>query len=91
MAILVTYDVKVPFQGAVKKHALEAGFRDWVTASDGYTYRLPNTTLLVDADTPDAAIILLKNAAAMVSPLAKIEKVMAVRMNGASVDGDEKW
>ncbi|NOJ91004.1 hypothetical protein [Myxococcus xanthus] len=51
---LITYDLQHSHT-AVKQHLLKKGFYEAIRLPDGTTLELPNTTLLVEADSAKAA------------------------------------
>jgi hypothetical protein len=67
MWVLVTYDLNSMWI-EVKAAALKAGFIDYVPFDDGSRFKLPNTTLQVDATTTNDAMTKFKNVVRSVSP-----------------------
>ena len=85
----MTYDVNEPYHDAVKKRCREAGFHDFVESADGKReIKLPNTTLIVEAENAQEAVEKFKEQVTSVSLGSLIfgniiiEKVVGVELTG---------
>jgi hypothetical protein len=97
MFYLVTYDIN---QGhaKVKEECMRAGFFGYVQMPDGSCKELPNTTLIVEADTAFDAVNKFRTKAmsvvddslcgSLISPPVKM-KIIAVRYTEHSIENDE--